>query len=197
MTSRVDGPLKVTGRARYGADNSFPGMAYGYLVVSTIANGEIEAMDVTAAESAPGVIGVYSPFSPLDLRPVTTPLFGETWVPLQDKEVVYYGQPIGLVVAETYEQARDAAMTVGVSYHRRPAQTSLEAGLSSAEDAPPGRDGSPCRPRRSPSSRPVSSPLRTPWRPARWSSRPRTAPRRRTMPRWSRIRQSRCGTTTA
>jgi xanthine dehydrogenase YagR molybdenum-binding subunit len=143
MTSRVDGPLKVTGRARYGADNSFPGMAYGYLVVSTIANGEIEAMDVTAAESAPGVIGVYSPFSPLDLRPVTTPLFGETWVPLQDKEVVYYGQPIGLVVAETYEQARDAAMTVGVSYHRRPAQTSLEAGLSSAEDAPPGRDGSP------------------------------------------------------
>ncbi|HET6501145.1 MAG TPA: xanthine dehydrogenase family protein molybdopterin-binding subunit [Amycolatopsis sp.] len=143
MTSRVDGPLKVTGRAKYGADNTFPGMAYGYVVVSTIAHGEIEAMDVAAAESAPGVLGVYSPFFPLDLRPVTTPLFGETWVPLQDKEVVYYGQPIGLVLAETYEQARDAAMTVAVSYHRRPARTSLEAGLPSAEEAPPGRDGSP------------------------------------------------------
>jgi xanthine dehydrogenase YagR molybdenum-binding subunit len=143
MTSRLDGPVKVTGRAKYGADNNFPGMAYGCVVVSTIANGEIAAMDVTAAKSAPGVIGVYSPFDPLDLRTASTPIFGETWVPLQDKEVAYYGQPIGLVVAETFEQARDAAMAVGVSYHRRPARTSLEDGLSSAEDAPPGRDGSP------------------------------------------------------
>jgi xanthine dehydrogenase YagR molybdenum-binding subunit len=143
MTSRLDGPVKVTGRAKYGADNNFPGMAYGYVVVSTIANGEIEAMDVTGAKSAPGVIGVYSPFDPLDLRTASTPIFGETWVPLQDKEVTYYGQPIGLVVAETFEQARDAAMAVEVSYHRRPAQTSLDDGLSSAEDAPPGRDGGP------------------------------------------------------
>jgi xanthine dehydrogenase YagR molybdenum-binding subunit len=143
MTSRLDGPVKVTGRAKYGADNNFPGMVYGCVVVSTIANGEIEAMDVTGAKSTPGVIGVYSPFDPLDLRTASTPIFGETWVPLQDKEVVYYGQPIGLVVAETFEQARDAAMAVEVSYHRRPALTSMEDGLSSAEDAPPGRDGTP------------------------------------------------------
>jgi xanthine dehydrogenase YagR molybdenum-binding subunit len=143
MTSRVDGPLKVTGRAKYGADNNFPGMAYGYLVVSTIAHGEIEAMDVTAAKSAPGVLGVYSPFDPLDLRTASTPIFGDTWVPLQDKEVAYYGQPIGFVVAETYEQARDAAMIVAVSYHQRPALTSLQDGLASAEDAPPARDGAP------------------------------------------------------
>jgi xanthine dehydrogenase YagR molybdenum-binding subunit len=143
MTSRVDGPMKVTGRAKYGADNNFPGMAYGYVVVSTIANGELEAMDVTAAKSAPGVLGVYSPFDPLDLRTATTPIFGDTWVPLQTKEVAYYGQPIGFVVAETYEQARDAAMTVAVAYHQRPALTSLTDGLASAEDAPPGRDGAP------------------------------------------------------
>ncbi|HEY3610981.1 MAG TPA: xanthine dehydrogenase family protein molybdopterin-binding subunit [Pseudonocardiaceae bacterium] len=143
MTSRVDGPLKVTGRAKYGADNNFPGMAHGYLVVSTIANGEIEAMDVTAAKSAPGVLGVYSPFDPLDLRTASTPIFGDTWVPLQTKEVAYYGQPIGFVVAETYEQARDAAMTVAVAYHQRPALTSLTDGLASAEDAPEARDGAP------------------------------------------------------
>jgi xanthine dehydrogenase YagR molybdenum-binding subunit len=143
MTSRLDGPVKVTGRAKYGADNTFPGMVYGCVVVSTIANGELEAMDVTKARSAPGVIGVYSPFEPLDLKTANTPLFGETWVPLQDKEVVYYGQVIGLVVAETFEQARDAAMAVEVSYHERPALTSLQDGLASAEDAPPGRDGSP------------------------------------------------------
>jgi xanthine dehydrogenase YagR molybdenum-binding subunit len=117
-------------------------MAYGYVVVAAIAHGEIRAMDATAARNAPGVIDVYSPFDPLVLRTPNT-AFGETWVPLQDKEVTYYGQPIGLVVAETYEQARDAAMAVEVSYHERPALTSLPDGLSSAEDAPPNFDGSP------------------------------------------------------
>ena len=143
MPSRVDGPLKVTGQAKYGADHNVPGMAYGYVVVSTIAHGEVEAMDVTAAKSAAGVLGVYSPFDPLELRPAVLPLFGNTWVPLQDKEVNYYGQPIGFVVAETFEQARDAAMLIEVSYRTRPALTSLEAGLATAEDAPPARDGSP------------------------------------------------------
>jgi xanthine dehydrogenase YagR molybdenum-binding subunit len=136
VTSRLDGPPKVTGRAKYGADHNFPGMVYGYVVLSTIAHGEIEAMDVTAAKSAPGVIGVYSPFDPLILRTPSTDFFGETWVPLQDKEVSYYGQPIGFVVAETFEQARDAAMLVEVSYHQRPALTSLAEGLASAEEPP-------------------------------------------------------------
>ena len=112
-------------------------------MLSTIAHGEIEAMDVMAAKSAPGVIGVYSPFDPLELRTPSSPLFGETWVPLQDREVTYYGQPIGFVVAETFEQARDAAMLIEVSYQPRPALTSLEDGLASAEDAPPAFDGSP------------------------------------------------------
>jgi len=143
MTSRVDGPLKVTGRAKYGADNNLPGMVYGYVVLSTIAHGEIEAMGVTAAKSAPGVIGVYSPFDPLELRTPNSPMLGDTWVPLQDKEVTYYGQPIGFVVAETFEQARDAAMLIEVSYRQRPALTSLRDGLASAEDAPPAMDGSP------------------------------------------------------
>jgi xanthine dehydrogenase YagR molybdenum-binding subunit len=142
MTSRLDGPLKVTGRARYGADHNFPGMAYGYIVVSTIAHGTIRDMDVTAASGAPGVLGVFSPFRPVELRTPNTQ-FGETWVPLQDKEVAYYGQPIGLVVAETYEQARDASMTIEVSYDERPALTSLLDGIPSAEDAPPSFDGSP------------------------------------------------------
>jgi xanthine dehydrogenase YagR molybdenum-binding subunit len=143
MTSRLDGPLKVTGRAQYGVDHNFPGMVYGYVVLSTIAHGEIAAMDVTAAKNAPGVIGVYSPFDPLELRTPSLPMFGETWVPLQNKEVTYYGQPIGFVVAESFEQARDAAMLIEVTYHPRPALTSLRDGLASAEDALPAFDGSP------------------------------------------------------
>ena len=143
MTSRLDGPLKVTGRARYGADHDFPGMAYGYVVLSTIAHGEVEAMDVTAAKAAPGVIGVYSPFDPLQLHTPWSPLFGQIWVPLQDRAVTYYGQPIGFVVAETFEQARDAAMLVDVSYRERPALTSMREGLATAEDAPPAMNGAP------------------------------------------------------
>jgi xanthine dehydrogenase YagR molybdenum-binding subunit len=143
MTSRLDGPLKVTGGARYGADHHFPGMAYGYVVLATIAHGAVEAMDVTAAKAAPGVIGVYSPFDPLALRTPWSPLFGQIWVPLQDREVTYYGQPIGFVVAESFEQARDAAMLVDVSYRERPARTSMREGLATAEDAPPGMDGAP------------------------------------------------------
>ena len=143
MTNRLDGALKVTGRAKYGTDHNFPGMLHGYVVVSTIASGEIVAVDSTAAKAMPGVVEVYSPFDPLDLRTAHTPIFGETWVPLQSKEVTYHGQPIAFVLAETFEQARDAAMLVDVSYLRRPALTSLEEGLATAEEAPPGPDGSP------------------------------------------------------
>ncbi|WP_103348940.1 xanthine dehydrogenase family protein molybdopterin-binding subunit [Amycolatopsis sp. CA-128772] len=142
MITRLDAPLKVTGQAKYGADHNFAGMAYGYVVLSTIAHGEIEAMDFTAVRAAPGVLGVYSPFDPLPLRTPTT-MFGEAWVPLQDKKVTYYGQPIGFVVAETFEQARDAAALVKVGYRPLPARTSLAEGLADAEDAPPARDGAP------------------------------------------------------
>ena len=143
MTGRVEAPLKVTGRAKYGLDNNMPGMVHGYVVVSTVANGELRHLDTTAAKSAPGVLGVYSPFDPLDLRPTKNPMFGETWVPLQDRQVNFYGQPIGLVVADTFEHARDAALTITAEYDEQPARTSLAAELSSAEDAPPGRDGLP------------------------------------------------------
>jgi len=45
MITRLDAPLKVTGGAKYGADHTFPGMVYGYVLLSTIAHGEIEAVD--------------------------------------------------------------------------------------------------------------------------------------------------------
>nr|WP_042188661.1 xanthine dehydrogenase family protein molybdopterin-binding subunit [Kibdelosporangium sp. MJ126-NF4]CEL18379.1 Xanthine dehydrogenase, molybdenum binding subunit [Kibdelosporangium sp. MJ126-NF4]CTQ97862.1 Xanthine dehydrogenase, molybdenum binding subunit (EC 1.17.1.4) [Kibdelosporangium sp. MJ126-NF4] len=143
MTSRVDGPLKVTGRAKYASDHLFPDTLHGYVVLSTVANGEITAMDVTAAKGAPGVVGVYTPFDSLELSKAVSPIFGETWVPLQSKEVAYYGQPIGVVVAETWEQARDAAMTVEVTYDERPALTSFTEGMATAEQPPEMRGGLP------------------------------------------------------
>ncbi|GAA2347295.1 xanthine dehydrogenase family protein molybdopterin-binding subunit [Saccharopolyspora halophila] len=136
MTARLDGPLKVTGRAKYGADHNLPGTVYGFLVLSTIANGEVEAMDVTAAKAAPGVLGVYTPFDSFDLKTPQSPVLGETWVPLQDRAVAFWGQPIGFVVAETFEQARYAAGLVEVTYLERPALTSFEEGLDAAEPSP-------------------------------------------------------------
>jgi xanthine dehydrogenase YagR molybdenum-binding subunit len=143
MTSRIDAPQKVTGRARYGLDHNVPGMLFGYLVTSTIAHGEVTAMDVTAAKGAPGVVAVYSPFDPLALNTPSNPLLGDTWVPLQDRAVSHYGQPVGFVVAETFEQARDAALLIEVSYDERPARTSLAEHLDLALEAPPAMDGTP------------------------------------------------------
>jgi xanthine dehydrogenase YagR molybdenum-binding subunit len=143
MTGRLDAPLKVTGRARYALDNNVPGMVFGHVVLSTIAHGEITAMDVAAARSAPGVLAVYTPFAPLPLTAPVTAMLGPIWVPLQSTDVTYYGQPIGFVVAETVEQARDAAALVRVTYDERPASTSMSDGLATAVDAPPSLDGSP------------------------------------------------------
>ncbi|WAL67922.1 xanthine dehydrogenase family protein molybdopterin-binding subunit [Amycolatopsis cynarae] len=143
MPARLDAPLKVTGSAKYAVDHNFPDMVYGYVVVSSIAHGEIEHMDVTAAKGAPGVLGVYSPFDPLALSAAMSPSFGETWVPLRSTKVNYVGQPIGFVVAETFEQARDAAMLVEVGYRQLPALTSLADGLATAEAAVPAHLDTP------------------------------------------------------
>jgi xanthine dehydrogenase YagR molybdenum-binding subunit len=143
MTNRIDAPLKVSGRARYALDDHPPGLLHGYVVTSTVAHGEIVSMDVAAAKSAPGVAAVYSPFEPLVLTAPIHPLLGVLPVPLQDREVMFYGQPIGFVVAETFEQARDAAMQVEVAYEVRPARTSLAGNLDAAELGPPSMTGLP------------------------------------------------------
>jgi xanthine dehydrogenase YagR molybdenum-binding subunit len=134
--SRVDALLKVTGRARYGADRTLPGMLYGHVLLSTVANGVIRDVDTTGARKVPGVVAVFSPLDPLELRPTSTPMFGDTWVPMRGTDVDFYGQPVGLVVADTFEHARDAALAVAITYDERPAVTSLADGLATAEELP-------------------------------------------------------------
>ncbi|HEX2298031.1 MAG TPA: xanthine dehydrogenase family protein molybdopterin-binding subunit, partial [Pseudonocardiaceae bacterium] len=84
-----------------------------------------------AAERSPGVIAVYTPFRPLRLSNTSNPL-APSWVPLQDTEVRHHGQIIGFVVAETFEQARDAAALVQVTYDARPPVASFEDNISHA-----------------------------------------------------------------
>ena len=134
---RVDGKLKVTGRARYSGDHSLPNLCYGYLLQSSIAKGKIESVDVTAAKNSPGILAVYTPFNPLKIYSPAQAgeegaISGDVIPLLQDPNIDYFGQTIGLVVAETFEQARDAAGLVKMEYQTQPAIVELQAGLGEA-----------------------------------------------------------------
>ena len=108
---RVDGRAKVTGGARYAADRTLPGMLHGALVLSTIPRGTITAMDMSAAAAAPGVVAVYNHENAPRLAP------GRSGPPpMQNATINTNGQLIGYVVAETLEQAQDAATMVSVTY---------------------------------------------------------------------------------
>jgi xanthine dehydrogenase YagR molybdenum-binding subunit len=123
--TRVDGRLKVTGAAKYAAEFARPKLAYGMLIQSAIANGRVEKIDVTAAKSAPGVIAIltrenapqFKPY-PDDLTQKGAP--GESRVPLQDDEIHYAGQHLGVVVAESFEEAVYAASLIRATYQAQP-----------------------------------------------------------------------------
>ena len=116
----MDGKLKVTGRAMYPGDRQMENLAYGYLLTSAVAKGSILSMDTSVAERSPGVVAVYTPFNPLKLyhglESSEGANSGEIQPPLQDRKILNYGQIIGLVVADSFEQARDAAALVKTQY---------------------------------------------------------------------------------
>lgn len=111
--SRIDGLAKVTGTATYAAEYSPENCAEGVLVTATITRGEVTRIDKDSVLSMPGVIAVID-----DERLTTRAAQGTAnKAPQQSpRTVCYWGQPIALVVAETFEQARDAAMRLKVKY---------------------------------------------------------------------------------
>lgn len=138
---RKDGRLKVTGAAKYAAEFAVNNVAYAFPVRSTIGNGTITAFDTSAAEAADGVLTIITPSNAEKLKTLGNPLelfkvgglLGENILPLQDNKVSYFGQYIGLVVAETYEQARTAAELVKVTYTKQPVAIDLEKELPKGE----------------------------------------------------------------
>lgn len=118
-TVRVDGPLKVSGAARYTSDFHFPGLLYAVPVGATIANGTIAAIDGRAAEAMPGVRKVYTRHNigTFFRKPASSDArVDEYRPPLEDDVVRYYGQYVALVVADTFEHATAAARKVKVGY---------------------------------------------------------------------------------
>jgi xanthine dehydrogenase YagR molybdenum-binding subunit len=121
--SRIDGRLKVTGRARYTADIPLETIVHAAIVYSTIANGRIVSIETAVAENAPGVLAVLThknmprmnQQSWSHLRPQ-----GQTYLPLQDDRIHYAGQPVALVVASTLDQATYAGTLIKVAYETHP-----------------------------------------------------------------------------
>ncbi|GAA2826968.1 xanthine dehydrogenase family protein molybdopterin-binding subunit [Crossiella cryophila] len=132
---RVDGHLKVTGGARYAADRTLPGMLHGALVLSTIARGTVAAMDLTAARNAPGVVAVYNHENAPRLVPGNS---GPA--PMQNATVAVNGQIIGYVVAETEEQALDAASMITVTYGGQQPPKTLIADAPGEAILPPNQE---------------------------------------------------------
>src|SRR3954462_10751579 len=120
--SRMDGRLKVTGGARYAAEFQVKDMAYGVLVLSTVAKGQVTKIDTAAAEKAPGVLAVITHRNagkvvlPDKAKALVDPKVGRPLQPLQDDQVHYHGQPVAVVVADTFERATHAATLVRATY---------------------------------------------------------------------------------
>lgn len=130
---RIDGPLKVSGCAAYAAEHHPDNMVYGYVHVATIARGRILAIDLAQAARYPGVLKIYTH----ENRPGAAwsdsawkdavALPGHPFRPLQNDRILFDGQPIALVVAETFEAARDAASMIRVTYAQEEPATDILA----------------------------------------------------------------------
>jgi CO/xanthine dehydrogenase Mo-binding subunit len=127
----IDGFEKVAGRARYAGDVQLPNMLYARPVLSPYAHAQIMSIDVSTAQRMPGVAAVLTAD---DLRSRNRAINSRNSAILAKDRVVFRGQPVVLVLAESEAQARDAADAVVVEYSPLPVVADLEAAL--ADGAP-------------------------------------------------------------
>ncbi len=121
--NRIDGLLKVTGSATYATDYPIENIAYALLVKSTVAAGKISSINTTDAEKSAGVLAVITHENAPRLN-VAGGIRGGAL--LQNSNIEFYGQHIGMVVAETYEQARHAASLIKFSYDKAEAKVDFD-----------------------------------------------------------------------
>ena len=133
---RIEGHLKVTGKAKYASEFPVENMVYAQGVNSTIAKGKITSIDTTAAENLEGVLAVITYKNAEKLKNYTKEMtdFSLTTIApvFQDRQVYYYGQYIACVVAETFEQAQYACRLVKVTYEEETPDIHLDKNKSKA-----------------------------------------------------------------
>jgi xanthine dehydrogenase YagR molybdenum-binding subunit len=129
---RVDGIFKVTGKAKYFAEYALPGLTYGVLVTSTITKGKITTLNTKAAEKAPGVMAVLSHLN----KPSAPGYEQDGGSPLKifyTDKIFYNGQPIAMVVANTFERATYAASLVEATYTKEQFNTDFDKAVADAK----------------------------------------------------------------
>ena len=139
--TRIDGSLKVTGAARYAVDHSFDNIAFGVPVASTVGNARIASIDTSIAQRMPGVLTIIHHGNTDQLfRPAgqleQSSRAGEVRPPFEDDKVYYYGQYVAVVVANTFEQAQDAASKLKIDYEQHPNIVSIGAAPPPAGPSP-------------------------------------------------------------
>ena len=133
---RVDGPKKVTGTATYAAEYAIENCAHGVLVSATKGHAKVKSIDADAVKSIPGVIDVITDYASFIRNPQQG---GETEAPTQGVRTVdYFGEIIAIVIAESFEVARDAAKRLKVDYEPLDGNFDYEANKDQAEPAPDG-----------------------------------------------------------
>lgn len=129
--SRVDGRMKVTGMAKYSAEYGIKGVTYGVLAGSTVTKGTIKAIDTKKAENAPGVLAVITYLNAPKIPGYQTDK-PQAKGPLKifyDENIYFNGQPIALVIADSFERALFAASLVKAEYNIAPHETDLKKNM--------------------------------------------------------------------
>ena len=132
---RPDGPLKVSGRATYAAEWQTAGMLHGVLVPAPRTKGRVVDVEAAEVERMEGVVAVVT-----DPRMIRNPAQGmANAAPVQDPEIAYFGQPLALVVGETFEAARHGAIMLRLAIDEAddavvdPESTATEEGKSGSQ----------------------------------------------------------------
>ncbi len=131
---RYEGPLKVAGKATYAAEYPAERLAHGVLVRATVGAGKIKAIHADEVQAIPGVIAVVTDYESFLVNAAQG---GDTEAPAQGvEEVQYHGEPIAVVVAESFEIARDAATRLRVDYETHEGRFDFEAHRTETERPP-------------------------------------------------------------
>ena len=130
-TARTDGAEKVTGQTHFTADLKLPGMLYARLVISPYAHARIKNIDIAEALKIPGVVRVVTA---QDLPIVGDGGESRRRNPLANGEVIFYGQPVAVVLGETEAAALDGVNSVTVDYEALPVAANITDALK--PDAP-------------------------------------------------------------
>ncbi|HEX7388471.1 MAG TPA: xanthine dehydrogenase family protein molybdopterin-binding subunit [Acidiphilium sp.] len=130
---RIEGTAKVTGAARYAADNYPDDMLFATTVGASVAHGRVAAIDLAAAMNAPGVVRVLTAGDMPALGKIAPPA-AVLELPMQGDRIEWEGQPVALVLAETIEAAEEGASLVRVSIETRPAMVPGKGRLETPPD---------------------------------------------------------------